>query len=129
MLKTDRFDRLDGVVIPGGFGERGIEGKIAAARYAREHQIPCLGLCLGLQVMVIDVARNLAGLMGRELPGGRPDDPGAGDRPDDRPAGCRRTWGARCASGPTSPSSSRVLRWLTRTAKRSSPSATVTATR
>ena len=64
MLETDRFDRLDGVVIPGGFGERGIEGKIAAARYAREHQIPCLGLCLGLQVMVIDVARHLAGLRG-----------------------------------------------------------------
>jgi CTP synthase len=64
MLQTDRFDRLDGVVIPGGFGERGIEGKIAAAQYAREHQIPCLGLCLGLQVMVIDVGRNLAGLRG-----------------------------------------------------------------
>jgi CTP synthase len=64
ILTTERFDRLDGVVIPGGFGERGIEGKIAAARYAREHQIPCLGLCLGLQVMVIDVARNLAGLTG-----------------------------------------------------------------
>jgi CTP synthase len=58
MLETDRFDRLDGVVIPGGFGERGIEGKIAAARYAREHQIPCL------QVMVIDVARHIAGLVG-----------------------------------------------------------------
>jgi CTP synthase len=64
MLETDRFDRLDGVVIPGGFGERGIEGKIAAARYAREHQIPCLGLCLGLQVMVIDIARHVAGLVG-----------------------------------------------------------------
>jgi CTP synthase len=50
--------------MPGGFGERGIEGKIAAAGYAREHGIPCLGLCLGLQVMVIDVARNLAGLVG-----------------------------------------------------------------
>jgi CTP synthase len=51
-------------VIPGGFGERGIEGKIAAAGYAREHDIPCLGLCLGLQVMVIDYARNVAGLAG-----------------------------------------------------------------
>jgi CTP synthase len=64
ILKTDRFDRLDGVVIPGGFGERGIEGKILAARYARENEIPCLGLCLGLQVMVIEVARHLAGLTG-----------------------------------------------------------------
>ena len=46
-------------MIPGGFGERGIEGKIAAAGYARENGIPCLGLCLGLQVMTIDFARNV----------------------------------------------------------------------
>ncbi|RYZ31826.1 MAG: CTP synthase, partial [Propionibacteriaceae bacterium] len=49
---------VDGVVIPGGFGIRGTEGKIGAIRYAREHQIPTLGLCLGLQCMVIEVARN-----------------------------------------------------------------------
>ena len=53
---------LDGIVIPGGFGERGIEGKINAATYARENRIPCLGLCLGLQVMTIDYARNVLGL-------------------------------------------------------------------
>ena len=53
---------LDGIVIPGGFGERGIEGKINAATYARENGIPCLGLCLGLQVMTIDFARNVLGL-------------------------------------------------------------------
>jgi CTP synthase len=64
LLATSRLHDLDGIVIPGGFGERGVEGMIAAARYAREHQIPCLGLCLGLQVMVIDVARHLAGLEG-----------------------------------------------------------------
>ena len=52
------------MVIPGGFGERGIEGKIAAASYARENAIPCLGLCLGLQVMVIEFSRNVAGLAG-----------------------------------------------------------------
>jgi CTP synthase len=62
LLATDRLRNLDGIVIPGGFGERGIEGMVTAARYARERGIPCLGLCLGLQVMVIDVARNLAGL-------------------------------------------------------------------
>ena len=62
LLETDRLRNLDGIVIPGGFGERGVEGMIAAARYAREHAIPCLGLCLGLQVMVIEVARHLAGL-------------------------------------------------------------------
>ncbi len=63
-LAGDRLQQLDGIVIPGGFGERGTEGKIAAARFAREHDIPCLGLCLGLQVMVIDAARHLAGLDG-----------------------------------------------------------------
>jgi CTP synthase len=62
LLETDRLRNLDGIVIPGGFGERGVEGMIAAARYARESAIPCLGLCLGLQVMVIEVGRDLAGL-------------------------------------------------------------------
>jgi CTP synthase len=55
---------VDGVVIPGGFGVRGIEGKIGAARYARENGIPTLGLCLGLQCMTIEVSRHLAGLDG-----------------------------------------------------------------
>jgi len=53
---------VDGVVIPGGFGVRGIEGKLGALRYSRENSLPTLGLCLGLQCMVIEVARNLAGL-------------------------------------------------------------------
>ncbi|MHB1554294.1 MAG: CTP synthase [Acidimicrobiales bacterium] len=64
LVPSDRLHELDGIVIPGGFGERGIEGMVAAARYAREHGIPCLGLCLGLQVMVVEVARDLAGLDG-----------------------------------------------------------------
>jgi len=64
LLAAGRLRDLDGIVIPGGFGERGIEGKVAAATYAREHGIPCLGLCLGLQVMVIDYARNVIGLEG-----------------------------------------------------------------
>src|SRR5688572_444522 len=53
---------VDGVLIPGGFGVRGIEGKLGAIRYARERQVPTLGLCLGLQCMVIEVARHLAGI-------------------------------------------------------------------
>lgn len=53
---------VDAIVVPGGFGVRGIDGKIAAIRYARENQIPILGLCLGLQCMVIEVARHLAGI-------------------------------------------------------------------
>lgn len=55
---------LDGICVPGGFGVRGIEGKLGALRYARENQIPALGLCLGLQCMVIEYARNMAGLDG-----------------------------------------------------------------
>lgn len=53
---------VDAVIVPGGFGSRGVEGKIRAARFAREHNLPYLGLCLGLQVMVIDYARNVLGL-------------------------------------------------------------------
>ncbi len=53
---------IDGIVVPGGFGERGIEGKIKTARFARENGIPYLGICLGMQVAVIEAARNLAGL-------------------------------------------------------------------
>jgi CTP synthase len=56
------LDGVDGILIPGGFGVRGIEGKIGAIRHAREHKIPILGVCLGLQCMVIEVARDLAGL-------------------------------------------------------------------
>jgi CTP synthase len=64
LLADGRLRHLDGLVIPGGFGPRGIEGKIAAAGYAREHGIPCLGLCLGMQTMVIEFARNVCGLAG-----------------------------------------------------------------
>jgi CTP synthase len=56
------LEGVDGVLVPGGFGVRGIEGKIGAIRHARENGIPLLGLCLGLQCMVIEVARDLAGL-------------------------------------------------------------------
>jgi CTP synthase len=62
LLEADQLRGLDAVVIPGGFGERGIEGMVAAAGYTRRNGIPCLGLCLGLHVMVISVARDEAGL-------------------------------------------------------------------
>jgi len=58
------LDGADGILIPGGFGVRGIEGKVGAVKYARENRIPTLGLCLGLQCMTIEVARDLAGLDG-----------------------------------------------------------------
>tara|TARA_B100000929_G_scaffold76684_1_gene59860 strand:- start:17977 stop:19620 length:1644 start_codon:yes stop_codon:yes gene_type:complete len=62
MLSEGRLKDLDGIVIPGGFGERGIEGKITAAGFARQSDTPCLGLCLGMQCMTIDFARNVLGL-------------------------------------------------------------------
>jgi CTP synthase len=61
-LDVDRIRQLDGIVVPGGFGERGVEGMIAAARIAREHDIPYLGICLGMQVMVVEFARHCLGL-------------------------------------------------------------------
>lgn len=57
--ETEQLDHVDGIVVPGGFGYRGIEGKIVAARYAREHRVPYLGLCLGMQVICIELARKL----------------------------------------------------------------------
>ena len=53
---------LDGMIVPGGFGDRGIEGMILAAKYAREHEIPYFGICLGMQIAVIEYARNVAGI-------------------------------------------------------------------
>jgi CTP synthase len=61
---TGALDGVDAILVPGGFGERGIEGKISAVRYAREKGIPYLGICLGMQVAVIEFARNVLGLAG-----------------------------------------------------------------
>ncbi len=60
----DCLQGMDAILVPGGFGERGVEGKISAVRYAREHNVPYLGICLGMQVAVIEFARNVAGLQG-----------------------------------------------------------------
>ena len=59
---TEILQKLDAILVPGGFGDRGVEGKILAAQYARENKIPYLGICLGMQVALIDYARNVAGL-------------------------------------------------------------------
>lgn len=61
---TDVLAGLDAILVPGGFGKRGIEGKIAAAKYARENGIPYLGICLGMQVALIEYARDVAGMAG-----------------------------------------------------------------
>jgi CTP synthase len=63
-FNEERLDAADGVLIPGGFGERGIEGKVQAARIARERDIPFLGICLGMQIAVVEFARHIAGMEG-----------------------------------------------------------------
>ncbi len=59
---TEALKDVDGILVPGGFGDRGIEGKIIAIRYAREHKIPFLGLCLGMQLAIVEYVRNVVGL-------------------------------------------------------------------
>lgn len=72
------LDGYHGILVPGGFGERGTEGMVAAARYARERKVPYLGICLGMQMAVIEAARNLAGI------------PDAGSEEFDHEAGAER---------------------------------------
>lgn len=62
--ELDALGEVDAILVPGGFGNRGVEGKIIAAQYAREHNIPYLGICLGMQVAVIEYARNVTGIVG-----------------------------------------------------------------
>ena len=61
---NEKLSHLDGILVPGGFGNRGITGKMAACKYARENNIPYLGICLGMQIAAIEYARNVAGLVG-----------------------------------------------------------------
>ncbi len=128
MLAEGRLRDLDGIVIPGGFGERGIEGKIAAAGYARENDVPCLGLCLGMHVMTVDFARNVLGMVGANSSEFDPQTPVPGHRPHGlaarhhRP---RRHDAPRCLRRQAR---RRVRRWRRPTARKSCPSATGTAT-
>ena len=77
---------VDGILVAPGFGARGTEGKIAAVRYAREQQVPFFGICFGMQIAVIEFARNVCGLDGRQLDRDRPGDAASGRRPDARAA-------------------------------------------
>jgi CTP synthase len=72
---AEQLSQFDAILVPGGFGKRGIEGKIVAVRFAREHQIPYLGICLGMQVATIDYARHVAGLAGANSTEFEPDGP------------------------------------------------------
>ncbi len=69
------FGDVDGILVPGGFGDRGVEGKVRTIQYAREHQIPFFGLCLGMQCAVIEYARNVCGLTGAHSTEFVPDTP------------------------------------------------------
>ena len=60
----EKLGDVQGILVPGGFGNRGIEGKMAAARYAREHRIPYLGICLGMQIAIMEFARDACGMVG-----------------------------------------------------------------
>ena len=105
---VDCLAGMDAILVPGGFGKRGVEGKIKAIRYARENGIPYLGICLGMQLAVIEYARHLAGLDRRQQHRVRSGDAASGRRADHRVAEPRRldrdarrrapTWAARCAS-------------------------------
>lgn len=59
---TELLEKMDGILVPGGFGDRGTKGKLIAVQYAREHKVPFLGICLGMQIALIEFARNVAGL-------------------------------------------------------------------
>ncbi|MEK8029866.1 CTP synthase [Ideonella sp. DXS29W] len=72
---AQQLAKVDAVLVPGGFGKRGVEGKILAAQYAREHGVPYLGICLGMQVATIEYARHLAGLEGANSTEFDPDSP------------------------------------------------------
>ncbi len=72
---TAQLSRFDAILVPGGFGKRGIEGKICAARYAREHKVPYLGICLGMQIATIEYARHVAGLKDANSTEFEPDSP------------------------------------------------------
>ena len=81
---------MDAILVPGGFGKRGVEGKIKAIRYARENGIPYLGICLGMQLAVIEYARHMAGLDGRQQHRVRSRHAASGGRADHRVAEPRR---------------------------------------
>ena len=125
---------VDAILVPGGFGDRGVNGKIGAIQYARENKVPLLGICLGLQCIVIEAARNLAGIPGRQLHRVRRRPPPTRSSPRWRSSSptwrARATWAARCGSActrrssPRAPSSARST-----TTSPTSRSATATATR
>ena len=136
---STRSKDMDAILVPGGFGKRGVEGKIAAIRYARENGIPYLGICLGMQLAVIEFARHVARPRRREQHRVRSRHAASGGRAHHRMAEPRRhasrgatrspTSAARCASARSRARSSPARSRTRSTARRRSPSATGTATK
>ena len=129
--------KYDAILVPGGFGKRGIEGKIVAAQFAREQRVPYLGICLGMQVATIEYARHVAGLAGANSTEFEPDSPhpviALIEEWQDRDGSIQKrsaapTSAARCAWARRAPTSN-PARWRTRSTERWSPSATATAMR
>ena len=132
------LEHVNGILVPGGFGQRGAEGKIRAAQFARERHVPYFGICFGMQMAVIEAARNLCGIERRQLHRVRPD-ARAGGRPDDRMAARAMSWRSARQAGDLGGTmrlgaypavltrGSRVSRDLWRRPR--FPSATATATR
>lgn len=133
---TEQLQHLDAILVPGGFGKRGTEGKIAAIRYARENGVPYLGICLGMQLAVIEFARHVAGLGGPTAPssilGPAPVvaliSSGWTVRARSRSVTTPPTWAAPCARVPSA-APSRPARWLRPSMAMRSMSATAIATR
>jgi CTP synthase len=87
---VNQLAKYDAILVPGGFGKRGIEGKVSAARFARENKVPYLGICLGMQVATIEYARDVAGLKDANSTEFEPAHAASGDRADHRMEGRRR---------------------------------------
>ena len=132
-----RLEAVDGILVPGGFGKRGSEGMISAAGFARERKLPFFGICFGMQLAMVEAARNVAGISRGELHRVRTD-AGADRRADDRMGARQRRSSsapataisaARCGSAPIRQSSRGAARSPASTARPRSPSATAIATR
>ena len=96
-MGSTAWQGMDAILVPGGFGKRGVEGKIMAIRYARENRIPYLGICLGMQLAVIEYARDKAGMEGAHSTEFNPDDAVSRHCPDYRMAYPRGSTGIRNA--------------------------------
>ena len=125
----ERVAQADGILIPGGFGVRGIEGKITASRIAREQKIPFLGICLGMQMAVADFARHVVGMDGANSTEFDPETPCPGHRPPARAEGGRRHGRHDAPGRRPDQAARRTPRRASCTARPSSTSATAIATR